>query len=1029
MTPTSPPGVPRRPFRRSRTPLLLLFAGLAALPAAQPARAQTGRAQITVLEYEGSVCRQAAARTGRASRGWYCFRGVVRHPAGVAEVLVQGEPAALRTDETGATVFTALPEMKDEGGDIAVVVRASNGETSEGAYRLTPAAPNPAYPDLRQFSLTNLRPRLLGAGDDRYVPPPPSGVAVSAPPTAAQAAAAQAAGPLASAAPAPAAGTGGAGTGTTGTGTATTGTARTDSTGVVGAVAAAPAFIEDPASRYIQISEPREWSGVGTRGITVPGRRSVRVTGYASHPEGVESVLVDGRSAAIRQENGGSYRFVGYVPADSVSREVVVMVRGRTGNPVIGRYQLNATPAAQSFASRDEPWSAQAGFRGRRWAVVVGISAYQDTAIKALQYADDDARAIYDFLRSPAAGGGGFAQENVKLLLNEQATYAEVRAALYSYLRQATDEDQVFIYFAGHGAPDPARLSDLYLLTYDTRADQVPATGFPMRDLDRAVGELYARHVVLITDACHSGGITTQFASRGGDNTINDIFLQQLSSTTGGLAVFTASGAAQLSLEDARWGGGHGVFTHYLLEALRGAADDDGDQIVTLSEMMHYTVERVRRETQNSQIPSIGDRTYDQYLPMSIVLDPREIAAHQAVAQAPGAAAPGAAAAAPGAPKLSPALADSLARAREAVTLFPSSAQYRSRLARVLLRAEMRDEALQTFREAVRLDGESAEFHADLAMALRDGGEAEAALPHFADALRLDAQNGRYQHEYGAALLMLNRMDEALGAYRRAVRLDAGNPAYHASLGEALRLSGRTRDAVASLRTAVQLDGETPVYHRELAVALAGDGQAAEAIQEMQGAIRADSLNAAYHMDLAGLLNGMGDGAAARAAMGRAVRLDSANAAYRSELAALLEATGMQYEAILELRTAVRLDSANARYRYQHGMLLTRSNQADNALAELRAAVRLAPEEASYRNGLGQALRASGRPADAVAELIQATRLEPENAQFQYDLALFYTEAGQHGDALAALEQAARLAPDNREYAVALRDARRRAPR
>jgi tetratricopeptide (TPR) repeat protein len=685
-----------------------------------------------------------------------------------------------------------------------------------------------------------------------------------------------------------------------------------------------------------------------------------------------------------------------------MSREVVVMVRGRTGNPVIGRYQLNATPAAQSFTSREEPWSAEAGFRGKRWAVVVGISAYQDTAIKALQYADDDARAIYDFLRSPAAGGGGFDEANIKLLLNEQATYAEVRAALYSYLRQATDEDQVFIYFAGHGAPDPARLSDLYLLTYDTRADQVPATGFPMRDVDRAVGELYARHVVLITDACHSGGITTQFASRGGENNINDIFLQQLSSTTGGLAVFTASGASQLSLEDAKWGGGHGVFTHYLLEALRGAADDDGDEIVTLSEMMHYTVERVRRETQNSQIPSIGDRTYDQFLPMSIVLNPQELAAHQATAQAaPVTVAQAAGAtAAPGAAKLSPALADSLARAREAVTLFPSSAQYRSRLARVLLRAE-----------------------------LRDGGDAEASLPHFAEALRLEPQNGHYHHEYGGALLALERVEDALGAYRRAVRLDAGNPAYHASMGEALRRSGRTRDAVAALRTAVQLDGGSPVYHRELAVSLLNDGQLPEAVQEMQGAIRADSANAASHVDLAGMLRALGDAGAARAAMGRAVRLDSANAEHRSVLAEMLDGSGMQYEAILEMRAAVRLDSATARYRFQYGRLLSRSNQADNALAELRAAVRLAPEEAAYRNGLGLALRASNRPADALAELIQATRLEPATARFHFDLAMLYTEAGQHGDALAALEQASRLEPENREYTTALREARRRAPR
>ncbi|HYR12340.1 MAG TPA: caspase family protein, partial [Longimicrobium sp.] len=645
----------------------MMAAAGASPPGAAPAYAQTGSAQITILEYDGGACRQAAARDGRdRPTGWYCLRGVARHPAGIAAVTVGGSAAVLRPDSTGGVQFTGVTDMSESGGDVAVVVRAVNGELSEGLYRLTPTPPNPAYPDLQPFAITNLRPRLLGAGNDA-----PAG----------------AAGPE--------------------------------------SVAAAPlAVTEDPTRQHIRILEPREWSEVDTRGITVPGRRSVRVIGYATHPGGVSGVEIDGRPAAIRAEGGGSFRFVGFVPVDSVAREVVVMVRGHSGNPVIARYPLNPIPAAQSFASRDQAWTPASGFRGRRWALVVGISAYADTALRPLQYADDDARAIYDFLRSPRAGGGGYAEENVKLLLNDEATYAGVRNALFSFLRQATDEDHVFIYFAGHGAPDPTRPGDLYLLTHDTRSGQIPATAFPMRDVDRAVAELYARHVVVVTDACHSGGITEEGA-RTVQNAINDVFLAQLSSSTGGLAVFTASGADQVSLEDAQWGGGHGVFTHYLLQALEGKADEDGDQIVTLVEMMYWTIDQVRRETQNSQIPTIGSRTYDRYLPMSLVLNAEELASLAPPAsRAEARPVPGAPAA------LRPSLADSLARAREAVALFPGSAQYRSRLGSVLLRAELRDEALQALSEAVRLEPDRAVFHAELAQALAETGQAQAAVPH-----------------------------------------------------------------------------------------------------------------------------------------------------------------------------------------------------------------------------------------------------------------------------------------------------------
>lgn len=1002
---------PRNAASLSTFLLIAVLAVLAALAAPPHAAAQTGRAQITILEHDGTACRQEAARSGRdRNRGWYCLRGLVSHPAGVASVTVQGAEASLRPDSSGAFRFIGLADMSEQGGDIAVVVRATSGELSEGLYRLTPTAPNPAYPDLQPFALTNLRPRVLGAGGANVPPPAPR---------------------VATAAPAPA--SPGASTPVSTVSSAAVAGGAAGAMAVDAAGAPVVAVTEDVTRQYITIREPAEWSGVTTRGITMPGRRSVRVVGYASHPGGVASVEIDGRAAAIRPEQGGSYRFIGFVPVDSVAREVEVLVRGRSGNPVIARYPLGSTPATQSFASREDAWGPASGFSGRRWAVVVGISAYQDTALRALEYADDDARAIYDFLRSPRAGGGGFAEENIKLLVNEQATYAGVREALYSFLRQSTEDDQIIIYFAGHGAPDPVRPNDLYLLAHDTRAGQIPSTGFPMRELHRAVEELYARHVVLITDACHSGGIMGQISTRGEGadvNNINDVFLKQLNSTTGGLAVFTASGADQVSQENARWGGGHGVFTHFLLEALEGKADTDGDQIVTLWEMMLYTMTQVSRETQNAQIPSIGNVTYDRYLPMSIVYQPQELAALSAPA-ATATAAPAAAAQPAGrrAPGLPQAVADSLTAAREAVGMFPGSAQYRSRLGRALLRAEKVDEALQAFREAVRLDPESAEFHADLATALRDNGDSEGSLAHFQDAIRLDGQNGRYQHGHGAALLSLDRVEDAVNAFRRAVRLDVSNPAYHASLGDALRRAGRTRDAVAALRLSVQLDGESPVYHRELALALVADGQGPEAVAEMQEAIRRDSTNAAYQVDASAMLHALGDMAGARAALARAVRMDSTNAGYRAALGELLGTLGMEYEAVMELRAAVRLDSANALYRYQHGMLLTRSNQANEALAELRAAVRLAPENAGYRNGLGQALRGAGRPAEALSEFIQATRLDPGSGRYHYDLAMLYTEAGRHADALASLELATRLEPDNREYTTALREARRRVQR
>lgn len=277
------------------------------------------------------------------------------------------------------------------------------------------------------------------------------------------------------------------------------------------------------------------------------------------------------------------------------------------------------------------------GVRRQRWAVVIGISRYADSSIRGLDYADADAKAFYDFLRSDRAGDGGFAQDHIELLVNADATYERIRTGLRTFLRSATDDDLVVIYFAGHGVADPDHLEELYLLAYDTRANNLPGTAVPMDDVRQATSRLYARDILVLVDACHSAGVGGQARRRGLEsaNRINDTFLNQLTRSSGGLAVFTASQVSQLSQEGPQWGGGHGVFTYHVLEALRGAADTNGDSIVTLAEMTDWVHDGVRRATRNAQTPTISQTLYDANLPLSITAPSRKGATAGASSVAP----------------------------------------------------------------------------------------------------------------------------------------------------------------------------------------------------------------------------------------------------------------------------------------------------------------------------------------------------------------------------------------------------------
>src|SRR5207253_4933118 len=115
---------------------------------------------------------------------------------------------------------------------------------------------------------------------------------------------------------------------------------------------------------------------------------------------------------------------------------------------------------------------------------VVGIGDYRAEDIPDLRYASKDAQSVYDFLVSSQAG---FQADHVVFLKDGAATGQAIREALFVFLQKANYNDLVFIYFAGHGAPDPSRPDNLYLLPHDADVKQLAATGFPMWDVKTAL--------------------------------------------------------------------------------------------------------------------------------------------------------------------------------------------------------------------------------------------------------------------------------------------------------------------------------------------------------------------------------------------------------------------------------------------------------------------------------------------------------------------------------------------------------------
>jgi tetratricopeptide (TPR) repeat protein len=255
--------------------------------------------------------------------------------------------------------------------------------------------------------------------------------------------------------------------------------------------------------------------------------------------------------------------------------------------------------------------------RGKLWAVVIGVSSYKNLAPKdQLQFAHRDAEDFAAFLRSP--NGGGYPASQLTLLTNQKATLSEIRSALGTVLpRSVQPDDMVVIFFAGHGVVEGE--TDGYLLAYDSDPQNLYATALQVSDLNRIISDrLNARSVILIADACHSGrlGLTARGARE--NQALITRFLDEVGRSSKGVFRLLGSRPDQLSYEGTSWGNGHGAFTWYLLEGLRGRADRDNDGFVREGELLDYLTDTVSNATKALQIPTAAGNI-DAKLPLAVV--------------------------------------------------------------------------------------------------------------------------------------------------------------------------------------------------------------------------------------------------------------------------------------------------------------------------------------------------------------------------------------------------------------------------
>lgn len=350
--------------------------------------------------------------------------------------------------------------------------------------------------------------------------------------------------------------------------------------------------VRDAANPRIEIVQPISTHDTqSTRSLRyVSTSPYLRIAGIVADEDGIAEVTVNGQPVKLGPPSGKDL-FLVELQGQTVGFEAEVPISDTNTIRIVAR----DVAGNQSEREIQVEYKSRQGLQqetGDRWAVIIGVENYEDPNITDLRYSVDDARAFYQVLVDPKRGG--FQPEHVRLLTDDaedpmlRPTRLNVLDTLNNWLRQTTERDTVLFYFSGHGIAD--KYGRNYLVAMDSKLNLLEDSAIPMERVNEVLDDperIRARKVVAILDSCHSGA---RAGSKG--DTEKGQVLDPFFTEADGRLTLASCGVEEQSFEDEEIG--HGVFTHYLIQGMEGAGDNDQDGIITATELSTYVQSEVR---------------------------------------------------------------------------------------------------------------------------------------------------------------------------------------------------------------------------------------------------------------------------------------------------------------------------------------------------------------------------------------------------------------------------------------------------
>ncbi len=241
--------------------------------------------------------------------------------------------------------------------------------------------------------------------------------------------------------------------------------------------------------------------------------------------------------------------------------------------------------------------------KGTKYALLIGVSKYDPTQLKNLNFPERDATELAKTLIDRA----GFQRKNVYLMTQTESgkdvrrapTVKNIRRKLHGLINLCDKADTLVIAFAGHGVQFVMDKSNYFCPADADLTDKKTMINLQTEVYQQLEKNCDARVKLLFVDACRNDPRTD--ASRNAARNRKEIDLRGLNRPQDlklpkGLAAFFSCQPGQISFEDKDLK--HGVFFHFVIEGLKGkAANRDGR--VTLPSLQDYVYSSVKNHVFN----------------------------------------------------------------------------------------------------------------------------------------------------------------------------------------------------------------------------------------------------------------------------------------------------------------------------------------------------------------------------------------------------------------------------------------------